>query len=502
MQFLDKIESFIEKYRWFLISIGIAGVIFYTLFFLQFTADDSWITYRYAKNLIGHGIWNWNPDRTNPTEAYTSFSYAFLAIFPILIKIEPSVFFKIFGLAIFFVIIYKIRKRAINNAAFILGFYAMAFNFYFFVHLYSGLETPLFILLIFETMLVLSGNKETNERYLFSLLLLLPLTRPEGMVYSLAAFIFFLARNKLKVKDKLFLAVVILAGISYMIGRTLYFGQLLPNPYYVKNIYSMAHAMNAFGRSIPIIIVLMILASLLQDKIFSLFTISSLIIFSFAYAPSQLLMNFADRFRFQIFFPLILFSAVSLKRKYQLLIVPLFLICFWPMYADFNYFSWLKYYGPVLNRAYKDLGLRLSQFKDRNYTFLLGDAGVLPYYSEWKCYDSLGLTDKKAAQEGLTGSRLKYLSPELICLHSQTPNETGLMKDPNQYSILHYLKNSRQYVMAGGFRVFNYYVLFYLKKNIASFDEIKKEIEDHQTKVKYLYSRITLNNILLQKYIF
>jgi hypothetical protein len=29
----------------------------------QFTVDDSFITYRYAKNLVEYGIWNWNISR-------------------------------------------------------------------------------------------------------------------------------------------------------------------------------------------------------------------------------------------------------------------------------------------------------------------------------------------------------------------------------------------------------------------------------------------------------
>ncbi len=249
---------FLNKYYWLLIVFGIAGALFYTLLFLQFTVDDSWITFRYAKNLVEHGIWNWNPEKTNLAEAYTSFTYVFLAIIPLLMRIDPSFFFKSFGLAIFFVLVYKARKRAVNKVDFLLGFYAMALNFYFFVHLYSGLETPLFIFLIFETMLVLSDDKGINERYLFLLLLLLPLTRPEGIIYSFFAFAFFLAKNKLWIKHKFFLAMVILAGISYMIARTWYVGQLLPNPYYVKNIYSASYALNAFGQTIPFMIALII----------------------------------------------------------------------------------------------------------------------------------------------------------------------------------------------------------------------------------------------------
>jgi hypothetical protein len=500
MQFLNKIESFIEKYRWFLIGIGIAEAIFLTAFFLQFAIDDSWITYRYAKNLVEHGIWNWNPDRANPTEAYTSFIYAFLAILPTLIKIEPSIFFKLFGLAIFFALIYRMKKHAACDVAFILGFYATVFSFYFFVHLYSGLETPLFIFLIFETMLVLSDKGEVNEKYLYILLLLLPLTRPEGIIYSIGAFFFLLIKNGLKIKNKLFLLSVIFAGAFYMAWRVLYFGQIFPNPYYVKNIYSAAKALNAFARSLPLLIVLLFFAALLRDNVFTLFTVLSLAIFSFVYAPSQLLMNFADRFRFQIFFPLMLFFAISLKQKYRLLLVPLFLFCFWPMYGNIRYFSWLKYYGPVLNRAYKELGVRLAQFKDRHYTFLVGDAGVLPYYSEWKCYDPIGLADKEVARRGLSQQYLEKIRPDLISLYSRTPDKRGVFKDYDQEKVLDYIQHHREYEKIGGIRPFDYYLIFFLKRTVPDYNDIKFQVQEHEK--TFFLLRIDLKDLLLQKYLF
>ena len=44
---------------------------------------------------------------------------------------------------------------------------------------------------------------------------------------------------------------------------------------------------------------------------------------------------------------------------------------------------------------HKETGRILAKFSDKNYTLMLGQAGIIPYYSRWKCYDFIGLADKE-----------------------------------------------------------------------------------------------------------
>lgn len=48
----------------------------------RFTVDDAFITWRYGKNLISHGIWNYSPNFVDPTQAYTNPIFAIAGIIP------------------------------------------------------------------------------------------------------------------------------------------------------------------------------------------------------------------------------------------------------------------------------------------------------------------------------------------------------------------------------------------------------------------------------------
>ena len=141
--------------------------VFYTIILFQYTVDDSFITYRYAKTLISDGIWNWNPSRYVFEEAYTNFSYAVIAIIPEFFHINTLIFFKVFGglliLYVSFRLIYLISDKLILFIA--LGF--LLLNPYFYIHAYSGLETPLFIVLLFELIIALTKEEKVIHEKLF-----------------------------------------------------------------------------------------------------------------------------------------------------------------------------------------------------------------------------------------------------------------------------------------------------------------------------------------------
>jgi hypothetical protein len=68
----DKIESFVQKNLWLIIIIGAVSILVLSLLYLSFSVDDSYITFRYAKNLVENGVWNWNASG-ELVEAYTNF---------------------------------------------------------------------------------------------------------------------------------------------------------------------------------------------------------------------------------------------------------------------------------------------------------------------------------------------------------------------------------------------------------------------------------------------
>jgi hypothetical protein len=63
--------------------------------FSRFTVDDAFISWRYGKNLVDFGIWNYSPAIFDMTQAYTNPIFAVLSIIPNLFKIDVVLFFKI-----------------------------------------------------------------------------------------------------------------------------------------------------------------------------------------------------------------------------------------------------------------------------------------------------------------------------------------------------------------------------------------------------------------------
>ena len=204
----------------------------WTLILLQFTVDDAFISFRYAKILFTHGIWNWNPSGPR-VESYTSALYTVLAVIPMLLHIPPALFFKAFGTACIAAMVYRVVTEASSRFAMVIGVMVIGLFPTLWLHAFSGLETPLYILLILEMALCVEHAADAQYPYVCLLFLLLPLTRPEGVVFSILGAILFVRRRRDADTFPRWLVVAAFVGLVYFIARWHYFGQLLPNPFYV-----------------------------------------------------------------------------------------------------------------------------------------------------------------------------------------------------------------------------------------------------------------------------
>src|SRR5690349_4552654 len=68
--------------------------------FSRFTVDDAFISWRYGKNLVDFGVWNYNPSTFDPTQAYTNPIYAVLGIIPSFFGWDVVLFFKLLSIAL------------------------------------------------------------------------------------------------------------------------------------------------------------------------------------------------------------------------------------------------------------------------------------------------------------------------------------------------------------------------------------------------------------------
>jgi len=506
----SKFELFLKDNFKILIIISILSYIFLSLLFFNFTVDDTLISLRYSKNLVDNGIWNWNNSTTNITEAYTSLSYAVLAIVPMILNISPLIFLKFFSLLLFIIMIYQLYKKTDSLVIFFIGLVFTVFNPYFYLHSFSGLETILFIFLIFEMMYILSKDEELGlkyERYLFVIALLLPLTRPEGFLFSLiGAFVYFYLRKE-KLKSKYYLISIVSLAIIYFIARYQYFGMLLPNPFYVKtgNGYSISRLVYSFFGlrlyTIPVLFIffLFIFKRSKNDinntknwKTVISFLLTSIFISIFLYGPSELQMDYANRFRFQLFIPIFMGLLFYIDKRNvteinYMLIIAITLV-FGSLRPDQIQYA-LK--ASDYNYSYKDIGASISKFKDKGYTMGVSEAGYIPYFSEWNCIDFIGLGDSEVAKNGLTVEYLEKMDNDLIWLFFTGDDPLayncdfeklffhqanhGMINDDIVRRYL--LKNKDKYQMGEAIDLYLYYLIPFVKKDNNDFDKIISELK-------------------------
>lgn len=458
--------------------------------FFQFTVDDSYITFRYSRNFFNLGIWNWNPD-SNFVECYTSVSYAVLSLISFFFKIEPHIFFKFFGLVIGILIfkrIISLNLDYLKESSILIIFFL---NPYFYFHLFSGLETPFFIYLIFEALIYIE-RKHFNVKIFYSILLLLPATRPEGAIISIFFLIFMFKKEKY-FKDKNFLLYIISIGIIYFLIRYFYFGKLLPNTFYHKSVdgFSIFNLINihTFNRSIIYLILIISaipLLSKLRIKISYILT-PFILIFAF-YLSSRLSMNYAERFFIQLFLPLIAFLFINVKKNQIYFIFVISLLYSVSTIKNYEEILHLASYKPRLTSSYEALGKAFNKYKDQNVSIAMTDVGILPYYSDLYTHDIIGVCRDSDIDFNL--NYLKKTQPKILVFLANGPLMTDVDQNYKwQKELLEY-KNfiTDRIIHAGNIKVsFNRYLAIYVDNKSPSYNlivnDIKKIEENNNRKI-------------------
>ena len=88
-----------KKIRYIVIFFNIVDLLFSRL-----TVDDAFIGWRYGKNFVDHGIWNYNPTRFDLTEAYTNPLMVYLSIVPNILNFNIVLFYKLISLLVIFLL--------------------------------------------------------------------------------------------------------------------------------------------------------------------------------------------------------------------------------------------------------------------------------------------------------------------------------------------------------------------------------------------------------------
>ncbi|WP_417794803.1 hypothetical protein [Terasakiella pusilla] len=426
--------------------------------FSRFTVDDAFITWRYGRNLIEFGVWGYNPTDMDLTQAYTNPLYAFLSILPAYFGIDTVLFFK--GLSIAnLILLICVFMRSVENKA--LGFAALLFLLASpatAIHLFSGLETFAYAAFLGLAFIKLD-RREHVEASIFVLLAVL--SRPEAWLWTvllpavvllsdqhLAVRKVFCRRSKAHSNDPdslKRLSFTVLPGVLLALmlaAHKAHFGYFLPNTFYIKSSSGADFNMRVFiaialfGLA-PLLIPFLSGRRLLPLVILGYFT---LVIYN--YASSDLQMNYAWRFGFQVFTPVYIYAAFVAAGKELNFRIVSDQAPFSERHIHFNSTSTLSlavavtvftdvgvggrelrelatYYSRALD-SHAALGRAINTLSDTPNTpaFLLGDAGMTAFHSRQSALDNVGLGSSLVAHQGVTKAVIDQYAPSMVFLHA------------------------------------------------------------------------------------
>lgn len=486
------------------VTLIILSVIAGFILFVQPTVDDAFICFRYGYNLVNYGIWNWNIDNER-AEAYTSFTYMLLSIIPPFLKVQPQYIFKIVSFIFFLLIIRRVLKSSKNIKLNLLVAVLFTCNWQTHVHTYSGLETIFWFWLLIEFFFSITENK--SQIWLWFLALLLPLTRPEGALFSafLLVYLVFIKKEKINIVAFLFFVGL---GLVYFYWRYTYFGLLLPLPFYHKTLSQSNKLFNFILNSIIswqylVFAIYLLIISIKKKLHSSYFLFLSIFIFFFSYAISTLHMNYASRFPFQILYPAIIFALFTIfnseefhsKEKLKFIKI-IFIFLFINLFTGI--FSVLSFTKSTIKdnilkvfwqeRAYTNVGKHFHKLKPLNTKVLLLDIGGIGYYSELKCYDYLGLAEPYLAKNKIDKTYFDKADADII-IYSGVENallfvpkksKINQFVNTNMSDIYNLMVESAKYEKITGSVIFVkglYHLYFYVKRDTPHHDEIVHQIK-------------------------
>jgi arabinofuranosyltransferase len=417
------------------LAVGLARV-------WSFTADDSFIWFRYAANLShGHGP-RFNPGDP-PAEGYTGFLWLLVMAVPHLLGSDPVRFAKCAGVAATAGTLAVTARFAFDLAHFgssgerrlagAVAASALAVLPGTAIHAVAGMETALYTLLLqlFFWRLTRAATLPTATALtaLAPLGLAVGLTRPEGNLVvgvGLVALLPLLpapARARLLRSCALFL---VLPGSLYFAWRLWYYGALLPLPFYVTGHFGTARpgtrAVREFLGSIAPPFGLFVLLGLARADRRLLPALAGCLAFLVFFLFPAHRMGYAFRYLHPVVplvatlsgvgIALLVHAARSripsprLARLASLAIPSLALLAVIRLVYPQGTSAMeriSRYYAVGLDRGHIALGRKLASMLGdpaRPPTLAISDAGAVPYYSGWRTIDTLGLNDAHIARTG------------------------------------------------------------------------------------------------------
>lgn len=402
--------------------------------FLGFIQDDAYISLRYSYNLVeGNGL-VFNPGER--VEGYSNFSWTMLGAFFLAIGVDAILSYTLIGVLsayLLLVMIIAISREVREEARPIwdaLPALLLAGSTTIALWSLSALEQVPFALCGWTAFLMALKGR---PRIAGALLLLVMLTRPEGVLFFLFTSYLALHFGRFEVIPKRteffkVAALVVIAYALYQYWRFSYFGEPFPNTYYVKGGGGLAAAIHGWMNFKKLMVLngnglLMLLApfALLCSNIKGRVIMLAFLIFQVGYCLYEIKIggDFLDYYRLHLTtLPAQCFLAVKgvenicrillsvsnnmmYRNQYVvrsvvvgLLLGPALII----MIVQSWYPTGHRNVGKQLEAVHGDIGRYLTEIAQPGDVVLAQDMGATPWYAQDLVFvDAVGLVDKTIA---------------------------------------------------------------------------------------------------------
>jgi len=269
------------------------------------------------------------------------------------------------------------------------------------------------------------------------LAVVLGVARPDGAILG-ASFLLAVAMYRGGADGRRFFTRTALTfaamGGVYFAGRWRYFGHPLPNPFYIKGGYIFFDSLRASAGNLVRLagpfFPLLALGLHSRETTRRLVLVSVPVgIFISAWILLSNAMNFNMRFQYAVL-PMLLMSwpgailpllpqwsglwrTLAVRVRIAVMVAAAMTAVLVGVRQHF------RSTGGVPLDSLRDVGQRLAAYQSRDYTIVVSEAGLLPFYSGWRAIDAWGLNDAEIAQTGgVTNGYLDRSHPAVISFHA------------------------------------------------------------------------------------
>lgn len=472
----------------------------------SFTIDDAYITFRYSKNLAAGFGPTYNPGMP-PVEGYTTFLWMLVMTLPHFVGVNVATFSKVLGILLtngtFLLIaltIFTLARQIPGKVRLFFGAFAgylLAMLPISAIHAISGMETTLFIFLLSLMVYMMTKGILDNSRLVLWAPLVglgIGMTRPEGnaIVLLLLTCGWFLSDPTRRKRLTWFsIGLYMVPGAIYFLWRYQYYDLFLPVPFYLKVIHEAGlGGLNDVGTYLlyllPSISVLLLVTIMQFRKAYLIPLVPAAFLLIFYIFPIHY-MGFNWRFIYPAAPFIMILAAIGgagifnlLRGQLQpgkpwglLIAIGLLLLGTGNLQDLDETIKNQNFYGAGIS-SYKTFGTALNEYNNKHeMTLAIGDAGTVPYYSDWQVIDLFGLNTTEIAFRTVSVPTLLFeQQPVDLILLSVGPNPNRISDEHagSQKLYEEALQNGMKYLGDFPFgRVNNLWVLGYPDTELANY---------------------------------